>query len=91
MAVRNLTAPVGARRSSRFPFTDKEVEQSIEMLDNGETPGVGPYKDQKEARSAVQALKRLVIDSSENFDNADLASKAWTDAKGDSFAILRVK
>jgi hypothetical protein len=84
-----MTPPAGAVRSSKYPFSPKEVEDAVKALDKGETPGIGPYPGLKEARGAVQTLKRFVTDISQ-FENADIGSKAWETEKG-AFAILRVK
>lgn len=92
MAVRELTPPASSRsRKAKYPFSDKEVAESIKMLDAGKTPGVGPYEGEnalREARSAAQSLIRHIKMVKPDLD---LGTRAWEDGEGDAFAIVRIK
>jgi hypothetical protein len=90
MEVRQLTPPASVRRSSKYKFTDKAIENAVKLLDAGESAGIGPCADGiKEARSAAQTLKRMITDVSQ-FENEDLRTKAWEE-DGKGFAIVQVK
>lgn len=90
MAIRELSAPVtNRRRKPKYPYTEAEVAEAVKMLKAGKTPGVGPYKGDngiREARSAAQSLIRHVKSAEPDLD---IGTRAWTDEKGESFAILR--
>ena len=97
MAVRELKAPATSRsRKSRHPFTEKEVQDAAKMLNDGKTPGVGPYEGEdqekalREARSAAQALTRLVVQADPDLEGT-VGTRAWCDEDGDAFAILRIR
>lgn len=88
MAVRELTAPAGGRsRKSKYPFSTKEVDEAVKMLKANKTPGVGPYAEIREARSAAQSLVRHI-----NAVEKDLtiSTRAWEDGD-ECFAILRLR
>lgn len=92
MAVRELTAPLSSRsRKPKHPFNEEEVKQSVKMLKDGKTPGVGPFEGDnglKEARSAAQSLARHIAVVEPDLS---LGTRAWEDETGKCFAILRVK
>jgi hypothetical protein len=92
MAVRELTAPATSRtRKAKYPYTEAEVKEAVKMLKAGKTPGVGPYEGEnaiREARSAAQALVRLVTATD---GSLDVGTRAWEDDEGDAYAILRIR
>lgn len=90
MAVKAMSAPSGARRKPKYPVTDKELETAVQLLDKGETPGVGPFPTEREARSAAQFLKRLVCENSQ-WEPEQIATRAWTDDDEQGYCILRVR
>lgn len=97
MAIKAMEAPAGGRtRRSKYPFTPKEVEEAVKLLNDGKTPGVGPYASEtegqaiREARSAAQSLIRHIVSANPNLDG-QLGSRAWEDANGDAFAVVRTK
>ena len=94
MAVRELKAPATSRtRKSKHPFTEKEVQDAAKMLNDGKTPGVGPYEGEnaiREARSAAQALTRLVVAADSDLEG-QVGTRAWEDEDGEAFAILRIR
>lgn len=97
MAIKAMDAPATNRtRKSKYPYTGKEVEQAVSMLNEGKTPGVGPYASEvegqaiREARSAAQSLIRHIVQANPDFEGR-LGSRAWTDDNGDAFAVVRAK
>jgi hypothetical protein len=63
------------------------------MLNEDKTPGVGPFDGEnglRDARSAAQALVRLVGQSDPDLDGS-VGTRAWEDEDGDAFAILRIR
>lgn len=93
MAIRELTAPTTVRsRKSKYPFTDAEVKQAVEMLKKGKTPGVGPYEGEtalREARSAGQSLVRHVVTAEPDLDGR-VGTKAWEDDEG-AHCLLKLR
>lgn len=95
MAIRSMTPPAQTRtRTAKRRYTDKELQQAVKMLENGEQPGSGPYnegdedKSLRRARSEAQALVREI---KRNVDgDADIGTRAWVEDDGAHFA-LRVK
>ena len=94
MAVRELKAPATSRsRKGRHPYTEAEVTQATKMLNDGKTPGVGPFEGEnaiREARSAAQALVRLVERADTDLEG-QVGTRAWEDEDGEAFAILRIR
>lgn len=95
MAVRSLTPPTTRRsRGSRFQFNEKEIADSVKMLQDGKTPGVGPFKNDdedkalREARSQASALQREC--QAHLGEDVALGTRAWLGDEG-AFAIVRVK
>lgn len=89
MAIREMTRPPQARtRKAKYPFSEAEVKQAIQMLKAGKTPGVGPYEGDaaiREARSASQSLVRHINASDPSLK---LGTRAWVD--GDEASAIVV-
>lgn len=90
MAIRNVEAPKRSRRS-KFNFSAEEVEQASTILAEGGTPGDGGYDTLKEARSAAQALKRSIEDTTEFEGDAKISTQGWEDDKGKGHFALVLK
>lgn len=90
MAIRNIDAPTRSRKS-RFSFSAEEVEQAATILAEGGTPGDGGFDTLKEARSAAQALKRAVEETTEFEGGATVGTQGWEDEKGKGHFVLRLK
>jgi hypothetical protein len=93
MGIKAMNAPLQSRsRRAKYPYTEAEVKEAAKLLNEGKTPGVGPYEGEnalREARSAAQSLIRHVQATNPELDN--LGSRAWEDENGDAFAIVRVR
>jgi hypothetical protein len=94
MPVRDIKAPLAGRsRKSKYPYTEAEVNQAVKLLNDGKTPGVGPFEGEnglRDARSAAQALVRHVEAADPDLEG-EIGTKAWEDDDGDAFAVVRIR
>lgn len=90
MAVRELTRPIGVGgRGSKYSFSPEEIDSAIKMIEKGKTPGVGPYPDVRQARSAAQALARILR---ERFEDVELGTSGWVDPEdGQGYCMITIK
>lgn len=90
--VSEVVRPAGVGgRTRKAKFTPKEIEQAVALLDKGKTPGLGPFDEQKPCRSALQSLKREIVDAS-TYEPEQVGTQAWLNPEDDKwYGLIRLK